>query len=101
VNQIVGVAEMKISDKPGDVIVTHALGSCLGIAAHDPQAEVGGIFHAMLPSFEVNPAKAKDKPMMFIDLGTPIFFKSLYKYGCQKERLVIKVSWRRQYWEYG
>ena len=39
----VGVAAMKVSGEPGDIIVTHALGSCLGIAVHDEVAGVGGV----------------------------------------------------------
>ena len=39
---IVDVADMKVSAVKGDVLVTHALGSCLGITIHDPAAHVGG-----------------------------------------------------------
>ena len=47
----VGVSEMCISKNPGDIIVTHALGSCIGLAIHDPVAHVGGLLHYMLPLF--------------------------------------------------
>ena len=72
---VVGVAEMKVSNQPNDVLVTHALGSCLGIAVHDSVARVGGIFHVMLPTASVNPGKANENPFMFVDTGTPLFFK--------------------------
>ena len=45
---VVGVGDMKIAEK-GDLIVTHALGSCLGLMVHDPGLNVGGLLHAMLP----------------------------------------------------
>jgi chemotaxis protein CheD len=83
---------MKISNQPDDVVVTHALGSCLGIAVHDPVAKVGGIFHVMLPSASVNPNKANDNPFMFVDTGTPLFFKQVYSAGAKKNRLVVKVA---------
>lgn len=89
---IVGVADMKISKNAGDVIVTHALGSCLGITVYDPVAVVGGIFHVMLPSSDVNPDKAKINPYMFVDKGTPSFFKKLYASGADKSRVVVKVA---------
>ena len=57
---LVGVADMKIAQSPGDIIVTHALGSCLGITAHDPVANVGGMLHVMMPMSKLNPEKAKD-----------------------------------------
>ena len=46
--QTVVVADMKIG-KSGDVLVTHALGSCLGLMVYDPKKEIGGLLHAMLP----------------------------------------------------
>ena len=42
---VVGVADMKVSSKPEEVLVTHALGSCIGVAIYDPQVRVGGILH--------------------------------------------------------
>ena len=89
---IVGVAEMKISTQPGDVIVTHALGSCLGISIYDPEVCVGGIFHVMLPSGSTSPDKARENPFMFVDTGTPLFFRRAYEAGAVKKRLVVKVA---------
>lgn len=89
---VVGVADFKVARKPGDIIVTHALGSCLGIAAHDPVASVGGLFHVMLPTGNVNPEKAKANPYMFVDAGLPMFFKELYAAGAEKGNLVVKVA---------
>ncbi len=89
---VVGVADYKISGTPGDQIITHGLGSCLGIAAYDSAANVGGLFHVMLPVSSVNPEKAKSSPMMFVDTGLPLFFKALYAAGANKERLVVKVA---------
>ncbi len=89
---IVGVADMKTSNNPGDIIVTHALGSCLGIAAHDPVAGVGGLLHVMLPMAKVNPEKAKACPCMFVDTGVPLFFHELYDLGAVKKRLIVKVA---------
>lgn len=83
---------MIIAQEAGDILVTHALGSCLGIAAFDADAHVGGILHAMLPSYSVSPDKAKKNPMMFVDIGTPLFFKALFKEGAKKERIVVKVA---------
>jgi len=83
---------MKISSEPNDIIVTHALGSCLGVAIHDAAARVGGLFHPMLPNARVNPEKAADNPYLFVDTGTPLFFKEAYAAGAQKERLMVKVA---------
>jgi chemotaxis protein CheD len=92
VKHIVGVADMRVSGSPGDVIVTHALGSCLGVAAHDPVAGVGGLLHVMLPEARANRQKAAANPFMFVDTGVPAFFRALYEAGGLKARLVVKVA---------
>lgn len=90
--QIIGIADMKISARPDDVLITYALGSCLGITVYDPVAKVGGMIHIMLPDSSVNPAKAADNPLMFVDTGVPQLFKECYKLGAKKERMVLKVA---------
>ncbi len=82
---------MKVGKK-GDVIVTHALGSCLGLMVYDTEAFVGGLLHAMLPLSKINPEKAKANPFMFVDTGVPILFKELYKLGGDKKRMKVKAA---------
>jgi chemotaxis protein CheD len=89
---VVGVADMKISTDPADVVVTHALGSCLGIAVHDPAAQVGGLLHVTMPLSKINPAKARSCPFMFVDTGVPAFFQEIYRAGGLKSRLVVKIA---------
>ncbi len=89
---IVGVADMVISGQSGDVIVTHALGSCLGITVHDPVAQVGGMLHVMLPLSTIDPQKAAETPSMFVDTGVPRLFIECYRAGAQKARLELKVA---------
>jgi len=82
---------MKIG-RDADLIVTHALGSCLGLVVHDPVERVGGLLHAMLPLSKINPAKAEANPYMFVDTGVPVLFKALYEIGGLKSRMVIKAA---------
>ena len=89
---VVGVADMRISANPEDGLITYALGSCLGIAIHDPVARVGGLLHIMLPLGTVDPAKATKNPYMFVDTGVPRLFMDCYKAGARKERLTVKVA---------
>lgn len=35
---IVGIADMKVSDDAGVTLVTHSVGSSIGVAVYDPQA---------------------------------------------------------------
>ena len=91
-NQIIGIADMKTSRSPDDVLITYALGSCLGIAVYAPVEKVGGMLHVMLPASAVSPAKALSNPLMFVDTGVPELFKACYKLGAKKERMVVKVA---------
>jgi chemotaxis protein CheD len=96
---VVGVSDMKVSAARGDVIVTHALGSCLGVAIHDESAGVGGILHYMLPVSQVDPDKASKNPLMFGDLGIPLLFEEAYRLGAKKERLRVVIAGGAQVFE--
>jgi len=88
----IGIADVKVSDDPGVTLVTHSLGSCIGLAVYDPVAKVGGLLHYMLPESDLDQKKAKNKPLMFADTGIPILFKSCYKLGALKGRMIVKVA---------
>jgi len=88
----VDVADMKVSRSGDDTLVTHSLGSCIGVAVYDPVSCVGGLLHFMLPSSSTSPEKAKLKPAMFADTGLVRLFKECYKLGAKKERMVVKVA---------
>ncbi len=89
---VVSVADMKLSSDPQDIMVTHGLGSCVGLAVYDPVSRIGGLLHVMMPSSAVNPVKAKTHPYMFVDTGVPKFFDELLAAGAVKNRLVVKVT---------
>jgi chemotaxis protein CheD len=89
---IVGVGEMWVSNKVEEMIVTYALGSCLGVTLYDPVANVGGLLHGMLPLSKADPAKAKRKPTMYIDTGFANLLEACYDLGAQKKHLVISVA---------
>ncbi len=88
---IVMVSDLKLG-RNGDELVTHALGSCLGLTVYDPQARVGGLLHAMLPLSRINPEKAQENPYMFVDSGVPAMFRLLYEMGAVKNRLIVKAA---------
>jgi chemotaxis protein CheD len=75
-----------------DLLVTHALGSCLGLMIYDPSARVGGLLHAMLPLSKINPEKARANPFMFVDTGVPRLFRAVYDLGGRKDRLSVKAA---------
>ncbi|MEJ2100065.1 MAG: chemotaxis protein CheD [Desulfobacterales bacterium] len=88
---VINVGDMKVG-RDGDLLVTHALGSCLGLMVYDPALHVGGLLHAMLPLSKINQQKAQANPFMFVDTGIPALFKALYALGGQKRRMVVKAA---------
>jgi len=89
---IVGISDLKVSNNPGDILVTFALGSCIAVAIYDPLVKVGGLLHYMLPDSTLDLKKAQDQPGMFADTGVPLLFKSCYRLGAEKKRIVVKVA---------
>jgi chemotaxis protein CheD len=90
--QIVGVADMKVSNNPAETVMTFSLGSCIGLVIYDPAVKVGGILHYMLPESSIDREKASARPFMFADTGIPMLFKTTYQMGAVKSRMKIYVA---------
>ena len=86
---IVGVSDMKIAFGADDEIVTHALGSCIGIAMHDPVKGCGGILHYLLPLSKIDIKKAQRTPYMFADTGIPLFLAKILNSGSKKKNIRV------------
>ena len=92
-NQIVvGVADCKVAAGAGEVLTTYALGSCIGLAVHDPLAGVGGLLHFMLPDSTIDPARGREQPFMFADTGVPRLLDQVTGLGASKRRLVLLAA---------
>ena len=70
-------------------LITYALGSCISVTVFDPVAQVGGLLHYMLPDSALDLAKAEERPAMFADTGIPLLFRSCYKLGAEKQRMLV------------
>lgn len=90
--RIVGLGDLCVSRVPGDRLVAHALGSCLGVAVFDPVAGVGGLLHVPLPSSSADPARARERPLTYVDTAVPALFRECYRSGARKERLRLAVA---------
>lgn len=87
----VHAGEMKLSDSPRDVLVAHSLGSCLGIAIHDPVLGISGLLHLLLPRPGDN-GTSNDNPYLYATTGIPRLFKAAYTMGARKENIVVKMA---------
>jgi chemotaxis protein CheD len=89
---VVGVADARVSNDPGLVLATYALGSCVAIAAYDPAARVAGLLHFMLPDSGIDGEKAHRNPWMFADTGIPLLLRAAYDMGADRRRLVVRAA---------
>lgn len=89
---VVGMSDCGIGGERGQVLATYALGSCIGVAVHDPDAAVGGLLHFMLPDSNIDPARGREKPYQFADTGVPLLIERVCAMGASKRRLTVAVA---------
>lgn len=83
----VGIADMKIARQEG-VLITYALGSCIGISFYDPMIKLGALLHIMLPE----KSQTDSNVFKFADSGIRETLRKLYAFGAVKGRLVCKIA---------
>ncbi len=86
---VIGVADMAVSNDPGKMLITYALGSCIGVTLFDPVAGVAGLLHFMLPSPKGKAEGTEVNPAMYASTGIPMLFKSAYELGAKKENMIV------------
>ncbi len=86
---IIGISDLNIA-LPPDVLITYALGSCVGICLYDKAVKVAGLAHVMLPLS--SEAKDISNLMKFADTATLELIKRMEKAGASRRRLVAKLA---------
>ena len=84
----VGIADMKICRAPG-ILVTYALGSCIGVCIYDPVLKLAGMIHIMLPNIYEN---RRDNIFKYADTGIPETIRKMEAFGAIRNRLVCKIA---------
>jgi chemotaxis protein CheD len=89
---LVGISEYKLTDSSQDVMVTYSVSSCLGITLFDPENNIGGLLHSMLPFSALDPGRAATNPGMFTDTGVSKLIELMIDLGANPEKLIAKVA---------
>jgi chemotaxis protein CheD len=89
---LVGISEYKLTDHTQDVMVTYSVSSCLGITLFDPENNIGGMLHSMLPFSELDPVRAEMNPGMFTDTGVSKLIELMVELGADPTNLVAKAA---------
>jgi chemotaxis protein CheD len=87
----VGISDWKVNKGPG-IIVTYALGSCVGICLWDKASQIGGLSHIMLPDSKTVIAGAALNRMKFADTAIPDMLSKLLTMGAVKARITAKIA---------
>ncbi len=85
----VSISDMKASKDAGALLVTHSLGSCIGLVGYDQKVKAGAMLHFQLPDSTNHGHRAQENPFMFADTGIPLFLQKLYSLGAHRNRLVL------------
>ena len=79
---------MKIAKGDG-ILVTYALGSCIGLCFHDPRLRLGALLHIMLP---LNMETGRTHPLKYADTGIKETLKQLEAKGASRARMTVKIA---------
>lgn len=87
---VVGISDYKKAKGEG-LLVTYALGSCVGICLYDQQMKIGGLSHIMLPDSAMF-ANMETNRMKFADTALPDLYAELKAMGASPARLTAKIA---------
>jgi chemotaxis protein CheD len=85
---MVGMAEIKVTRSPDDVLVALGLGSCIGICAYDPLARIAGLAHIVLPES----GEQQEAPGKFANTAIPLLLQEMQKQGAELSRICVALA---------
>lgn len=85
---IVGIADMKMAQREG-MLITYALGSCIGICLYDPLIKLAALLHILLP---LNMETGRKSPLKYADTGIRETLRQMERKGAARKRIVAKIA---------
>ena len=85
---IVGIADMKMTRDDG-MLITYALGSCIGICLYDPVLRLAALVHVMLP---LNMETGRKSPLKYADTGIRETLRQMEARGAKRNRVTAKIA---------
>ena len=84
----VGIADMKMAKDSG-MLITYALGSCIGICLYDQKIKLAALIHIMLP---LNMETGRKNPLKYADSGIRETLRAMEAKGALRSRIVVKAA---------
>ena len=79
---------MKMAQNSG-MLITYALGSCIGICLYDQKIKLGALIHIMLP---LNMEPGRKNTMKYADTGIRETLKMMEAKGASRSRITAKIA---------
>lgn len=91
---ILGVGDIGVTNKPGEVLKTLGLGSCVAVVILDPKTKTVGMVHVALPQFTHDSGKITQRPGYFADTGIPALINKMTVSGCSGNGtgMIVKLA---------
>lgn len=84
----VGISDLNVARSP-EILVTYALGSCVGICLYDSAVRIAGLSHIMLPSSEM---ARTNQPSRFADTAIVELVRRMEIAGARQARMRAKIA---------
>ena len=79
---------MKMAQGTG-ILITYALGSCIGLCFHDPRLRLGALLHVMLP---LNMEAGRKNQLKYADTGIRETLRQMEIKGASRSRITVKIA---------
>ena len=94
---VVGIADMKMAQGSG-MLITYALGSCIGICLYDARIKLGALVHIMLP---LNMETGRRSVMKYADTGIRETLRQMEAKGASRACITAKLAGGAKMFEVG
>lgn len=87
----IGISDWKICRSP-DILITYALGSCVGICLYDKLTSIAGLSHIMLPDSTAIISETVVNRMKFADTAIVDMYNRMVASGASPSRITAKIA---------
>jgi len=89
--EAVGLGELKVGTRQGQVLVCYGLGSCIGVALYDPLVHVGAMLHVVLPDSSLSRGR-EAPPGKYADTGVAAAVDAIVRAGASRGRVTARLA---------
>ena len=86
--QVIGIGEARTVTH-GEILVTYALGSCIGICLWDEDKRFGAMAHVVLPTQKTNGTQTTYK---YVETAIPALIETMLKKGSMRHHIIAKIA---------